>query len=37
MKKEIAHKIREDVTGHYIELEKKARKQRKASGGGDRE
>jgi hypothetical protein len=37
MKKEIAHKIPEDVKGHYIELEKEARKQRKAAGGGDRE
>ena len=37
MKREIAHKIPEDVKGHYIELEAEARKQRKASGGGGRE
>jgi hypothetical protein len=37
MNREIADKIPEDVKGHNIELEEEARKQRKASGGGDRE
>ncbi len=37
MNRELAHKIPEDVKGHNIGLEEEARKQRKASGGGDRE
>jgi hypothetical protein len=37
MKKGIAHKIPEDVKGHYLELEREAREKRKASGGGDDE